>query len=91
MILHRQPGVGGEAAVDVANQPVDALLELVISGNLHPARHDDLDQHHAAPELRMSFQSVAKCAQALGNSLAVIEPVRTKDQLTIGKSVAQLL
>ena len=33
VILHRQPGVGREAAVDVANQPVDALLELVISGN----------------------------------------------------------
>ena len=26
MILHRQPGAGGEAAVDVANQSIDALL-----------------------------------------------------------------
>ena len=91
VILHRQPGIGREAAVDVANQPVDALLELVIFGNLHPAWHDDLDQDHAAPEFRMPFQSGAKCAQALGNSLAVIEPVRTKDQLTTGKRVAQLL
>src|SRR6266567_1524851 len=91
VILYRQPGAGGETAVDVANQPVDALLELVISGNFHPARHDDLDQHHAAAQFRMPFQSGAKCAQALGNSLAVIQPVRTKDQLTTGKRVAQLL
>src|SRR5207244_5810404 len=91
VILHRQPGIGREAAVDVADQPVDALLELVISGNLHPARYNDLDQDHAAAQFRMPFQSGAKCAQALGNSLAVIEPVRTKDQLTSRKSVAQLL
>ena len=91
VILHRKPGAGREAAVDVANQPVDALLELVISGYLHPARHDDLDQDHAAAQFRMPFQSGAKCAQALGNSLAVIEPVGTKDQLTTTKSVAQLL
>jgi hypothetical protein len=39
----------------------------------------------------MTFQSSAKCAQALGNSLAVIEPVGTKDQLTTRKSIAQLL
>src|SRR5947208_16998523 len=91
VILHRKPGAGREAAVDVANQPVDALLELVISGNLHPARHDDLDQDHAAAQFRMPFQSGAKCAQALGNSLAVIEPVGTQEQLTTRKSVAQLL
>src|SRR5882724_10610530 len=91
VILHRQPCAGREATVDVANQPVDALLELVISGNLHPARHDDLDQDYAAAQFRMPFQSGAKCAQALGNSLAVIEPVRTKNQLTTRKSVAQLL
>src|SRR5437899_2221044 len=91
VILHRQPGAGREAAVDIANQPIDALLELVISGNLHPARHDDLDQDHAAAQFWMTFQSGAKCAQALGNSLAVIEPVRTKDQLTTRKSDAKPL
>src|SRR6266496_4609046 len=91
MILHRQPGAGREAAVDIANQPIDALLELVIPGNLHPARHDDLYQDHAAAQFRMTFQSGAKCAQALGNSLAVIEPIRTKDQLTTRKSDPQPL
>src|SRR5205823_3649986 len=75
VILHRKPGAGREAAVDVANQPVDALLELVISGNLHPARHDDLNQDHAAAQFRMPFQSGAERAQALGNSLAVTEQI----------------
>src|SRR4029077_16153471 len=36
MILHRQPIAGREAAVDVADQAIDALLELVIPGDLHP-------------------------------------------------------
>src|SRR5436309_4887600 len=79
VILHRKPGVGREAAVDVANQPVDALLEFVISGNLHPARYNDLDQDHAAAQFRITLQSGAKRAQALGNSLAIIEPVRTQN------------
>ncbi len=66
MILHRHPGAGGEAAVDVADQPVDAFLELMISGNLHPARHDDLDQDHAAAEFRMPFESVRNARSARG-------------------------
>src|SRR5882724_2924274 len=79
VILHRQPRAGREAAVDVANQPIDALLELVISGNLHPARHDDLDQDYAAAQFRITLQSGAKRAQPFRNSLAIIEPVRTQN------------
>ena len=48
MILHRDPRARGETAVDVAHQPVNASLELVIPWNFYPAWHDDLDQHHAA-------------------------------------------
>src|SRR5437660_2134239 len=39
----------------------------------------------------MTFQSGAKCTQPFGNSLAVIEPVRTENQLTPRKSDAQAL
>src|SRR5579884_2759068 len=91
MILHRPPVAGGKPPVDVAYEPVDALFELVVPGNLHPAGHHHLDEHDAAPQLRMAFQRVAKRAQALGNSLAVIEPVQTQNQLAIGKSGTQLL
>src|SRR5262249_27317295 len=91
MILHRQPRAGGETSIDITDQPVDALLELVIFGNFHSARHYDLDQHNAASQFRVKVQSSAKCAQAFGNSLAVIEPVRTENQLTPGKSDPQAL
>ena len=91
MILHRQPVAGGEPAVDVADQAVDALLELVIPGNLHPARHHDLNEHHTAAQFRVAFQSVAVCAQPFRNSFTVIEPVHAEDQLAIGKGGAQLL
>ena len=91
MILHRDPRARGETAVDVAHQPVNASFEFVISWNFYPAWHDDLDQHHAAAQLRISLERVAKCAKSFRNSLAVIQPVRTQHQLTIGKTGAQLL
>src|SRR2546423_266623 len=91
MVLHRQPGVGGETAVNIANEPVNTIFELVISWNLHPARDDDLDQHHAAAQFGITVQSGAKCAQSFGYCLAVVEPVRTEDQLTIRKCGPQLL
>src|SRR4029453_9705291 len=75
----------------IADQAVDALLKFVISGNLHPAWHDNLDEHHASAQLRMGFQSFPERAHPLGNSFAEIEPVHTQDQLAITKISAQVL
>jgi hypothetical protein len=48
MILDRNPGAGGETAVDIAHETVNASFEFVIPWNLYPAWHDDLDQHDVA-------------------------------------------
>src|SRR4051812_15633259 len=90
MILHGQPGAGGKTPVDIANQAINASFELMVPWNLYPTWHNDLDQHNATVQLRIPLERVAKCAKAFWNSLAVIEPVRTEDQLTIGKTGAQL-
>src|SRR5215471_3446997 len=79
MILHRQPSARRETAVDIANEAINAVFELVISGDLYAARHNNLDENHATAQFRVAFQRVAKCAQSFGNSLAVIEPVHTQD------------
>src|SRR4029078_10223238 len=71
MILDRNPRARREAAVDVAHQAVDAALELVIPWNLHPAWHNDLDQHHPAAHLWISLECVAECAKPFWYSLAV--------------------
>ena len=86
MILHRHPSAGGEAAVDVADQPVDALLELVISGISTRLGTTTWISTTRPRSSGYRSERVAKCAQALRNSLAVIEPVRPEDQLTIGKT-----
>src|SRR5215471_19586322 len=79
MILHRNPVVRGETAVDVAYETVNAAFEFVILGNVYPARYDDLDQDDPAVQLRISLQRVAKCAEAFRNSLAVVQPVGSQD------------
>ena len=76
-IMHRQPGVGREPAVDVTDQTIDAVLEFVIPGNLYSTRHNILDQDHATSQLPVTLQRVAERAQALGNSFAIVEAVRT--------------
>ena len=43
MGLHRDPRARGETAVDIADQPVNSALELIIPRNFYPAWHDDLD------------------------------------------------
>ena len=91
VILHREPRASGETPVDIAHEPINAAFELMVSWNLHPARHNHLDEHDAATQLRIAFESVAKCAQSFRNSLAVIEPVRSHDQLAIRECAAQLL
>jgi hypothetical protein len=91
MVLDRNPRARGETAVDVAHQTVDASLELVIPWNLYPAWNDNLDQHNPAAHLWISLERIAECAKTFWNSLAVIQPVRSEDQLAIGKTSAQLL
>src|SRR5436189_6342349 len=74
MILHRQPGTAGEAAVDVANQPIDAMLELVIAGNRYATWHDQLDQHNDAAQFRISPERAARFPQALPDPFAGTQP-----------------
>ena len=75
--MHWQPGVGREPAVDVTDQTIDAILEFVIPRDLYSTRHHILDQDHATLQLTVTLQRVAERAQTLGNSLAIIEAVRT--------------
>src|SRR5262245_48684812 len=91
MILDRNPGARGETAVDISHQPVDAVFEFVVPWNFYAAWHDDLDHYNAAAQLRITVERIAKCAESFRDSLAVIQPVRSEDQLTIGKTGAQLL
>ena len=62
----------------------------MISGNFYSTRHNILDQDHATSQFLVPLQSIAERAQALGNSLAVIEPIHAENELAAGKSGAQL-
>ena len=88
MIMHWKPGCGREASVNVAHQTIDAVLELVISGNLCSTRDNVLDQHDPASQLLIAFECDAKRTQPFRNSLAVIEPIHAKDKLGARKGGA---
>jgi hypothetical protein len=64
-----------EAAIDPADQPLHALAQLGVIGNLRTRRNRDLQKCDAATPFRAAIEQPLKRLEALGDALGVVEPI----------------
>src|SRR5262249_20161142 len=80
-----------EAAVHVADELLDLAAHAHVLAHARPRRRRDLDERDLAPPRRVELEEARERAEALEDSLGVVEAVDAEDDLPPAQRAPQLL